>query len=83
MSRIPTFADSPVVHLDASTSIETAIMKFKKRVTAAQIFRELKKRECYVPKSVRRRLKARKARARRAQAARVVREMDWKPSRDG
>lgn len=83
MSRITTHADATVVILDRGDALEGALVKLKKKVIAAQIFQELKKRAAYLPPRVRRRAKAQRAKRRRARAAQRQRgiDSDWKPER--
>ena len=62
--------DSAIVPVRGAADLEHALKKLKKACTSAAIFVELKKRSFYVPPSAARRLKAAKARARDAKAAR-------------
>jgi small subunit ribosomal protein S21 len=63
--------------------VEGAVRRFLKSCRESGLFTELKRREAYLPPSVRKRLKRQKAQQRRVRAARRQRaDVDWKPSRD-
>jgi ribosomal protein S21 len=78
-------ADGCLVLVRGPADVEAAIRRFTKGVRAAGIFSELRRRVAYEPRSLRRRMKSKRAAKRRAQAARRAREygadLDWKPER--
>lgn len=78
------FADRCQVLVDGPDAFEPALKRFLKGCRESGIFTEMKKREFYMPPSVRRRAKAKKAAARRGKAAARLRppsDVDWKPER--
>jgi len=77
------YADGNVVYVDGPGGFEAAIRQFTKRCREAGVFSEIRKREYYLPPSVRRRAKSKKAAARRIKAAQRRRssDLDWKPER--
>jgi small subunit ribosomal protein S21 len=79
MTRV--YADACRVTVNGPDDFEGAVRRFAKVVRETGVFRELKQRESYIPPSVRRRAKAKRA-ARRAKAARRrSSDVDWKPER--
>jgi small subunit ribosomal protein S21 len=81
MSRA--FSDSNRVYVDGPGAFESALRRFMKACRETGVFSELKKRESYLPPSVRRRAKSKKAATRRIKAAQRRRssDLDWKPER--
>jgi ribosomal protein S21 len=83
VSRITLHADAAVVHLEPRDSLDAALVRFKKRCTAAAIFQEITKRKFAMTRGAKRRAKSIRAAKRRARAARRQRgiDADWKPER--
>jgi ribosomal protein S21 len=81
MSRA--FAESTLVRVAGPEAFEPALRRFMKGCRESGLFVELKKRAAYIPPSVRRREKAKRAAVRRAKVAarRRPNDFDWKPER--
>jgi ribosomal protein S21 len=87
VNRISLSADSTVVHLEGSDSLDAALRRFKKSCRDHGIFEEITRRTFALSRGAKRRAKRVRAAKRRARAARRRLEngadMDWKPQRSG